>query len=119
MKPFLDRDDNIAGRFARAIQRGLTRCRTHDPSEAPGVTATYFSTLSPGNVVFASARSLKARGLWHESVAVTEAPMMAWQGLIAEGQYITAPIPYADAIDTRPVTWAIASLAQEAAAARA
>lgn len=118
MKPFLDREDNVAGRFARAIQRALAWCRTHDPSEAPGVAATYFGQLSP-DAVFASARSLKARGLWHESVAVTEAPMMAWQGLIAEGQYITDPIPYTEAIDTRAANWAIASLAQAGASARA
>lgn len=117
-KPFLDREDNVAGRFARALQRALTWCRTHDPSDAPTVASTYFGQLDP-EAVFASARSLKARGLWHESVAVTEAPMMAWQGLIAEGQYITEPIPYVEAIDNRAASWAIASLAETTPSGRA
>lgn len=113
-KPFLDREDQVAGRFARAIQRALTWCRTHDPSEAPSVASRHFGQHTP-EAVFASARSLKARGLWHESVAVTEAPMMAWQELIAAGQYIRQPIPYTDAIATQPAAWARASLAAEGA----
>jgi hypothetical protein len=41
--------------------------------------------------------------------------MMAWQELLTEAHYLTAPLPYAEAIDTRAATWAVAELAKEAA----
>jgi NitT/TauT family transport system substrate-binding protein len=115
-KPFLDREDNVAGRFAKATQRGLTWCLTHDPAEATAVIEKHFGKLDP-SLVIASARSIKARGLWHPSVRVTEPAMMHWQELIAAGRYIEAPLPYAEAIDTRAAEWATAELAKEAAAA--
>jgi NitT/TauT family transport system substrate-binding protein len=114
MKPFLDREDQVAGRFAKAIQRGLTWCLTHDPAEATPVIEKHFGKHDPALVV-ASARSIKARGLWHPSVRVTEDAMMHWQELIAEGRYIEAPLPYEEAIDTRAAAWATAELAKDGA----
>jgi NitT/TauT family transport system substrate-binding protein len=117
-REFLDRPDNPAGRVAKALQRALTWCLTHDPSEAPTVASRHFAQLDPA-AVFASARTLRARGLWHESVQVTREPMMRWQELCMANGYIEAPIPYDEAIDTRAAAWATAELAREGAAVSA
>lgn len=103
---FLNRPDNVAGRFARAIHRGLEWVLDHDPTEAPGIIDTYFSRFDP-ELIAAAVRACRQHHVWARSVRIPQAPLLRWQSIIlAEGRLIDAPLAYADIVDTRPADWA-------------
>jgi NitT/TauT family transport system substrate-binding protein len=99
-KEFLDRTDRAAGRFATAIRRALQWCLAHEPEEEPAIAQRHFPNLRL-ELVAASVRACRNRGLWIDSVRVDEPALTRWQELIVEGGYIDAPRPFADAVDSR------------------
>jgi NitT/TauT family transport system substrate-binding protein len=103
---FLDRPDNVAGRFAKAIQRALVWTLSHDPSEAPGVFKRQFPTLSP-DLIAEAVRSCRRRGVWIGTARIPEPALMQWQKVIMEeGRLIDAPMRYEEIVDRRPADWA-------------
>jgi NitT/TauT family transport system substrate-binding protein len=109
---FLDRPDNVAGRFAKAIQRGLAWTLSHDPTDAPAVFAKQFPTLSP-DLIAEAVRSCRRRGIWISTARIPEPPLMRWQKVIMEeGRLIDAPMRYEDIVDSRPADWVERELAR-------
>jgi NitT/TauT family transport system substrate-binding protein len=107
---FLDRPDNVAGRFARAIQRALRWTLAHDPEEAPAVFR-HFPALSPELIAHA-VRSCRGRGVWIGTARIPERSLMQWQTIIMEeGRLIEAPMEYDEIVDRRPAEWAERELA--------
>ncbi|MBI4182487.1 MAG: ABC transporter substrate-binding protein [Proteobacteria bacterium] len=101
---FVERKDNLAGRFARAIQRALDWLKGHDPDEAAGVYKRNFPRHKP-ELIAAAVRATRTRGIWPESVRMAEADLAAWQEMIVEYKLIEKPIPYAEVFDTRAADW--------------
>ncbi len=101
---FLERPENLAGRFARAIQRALTWTHAHEPEEAPGVIETHFPALRP-ELVADSIRATRARGVYPESIRVDEADLDHWQEMIIENHLIDAKIPYSEIFESRFADW--------------
>jgi NitT/TauT family transport system substrate-binding protein len=112
-KSFLDREDNVAGRFTLAIQQALDWIHGHDPEEAPAIWERFFPSMKP-SVFIAEARSMNARGVWARTVRISEAGYANWHDMILESRLINRPMPYDELIDTRPVEWALASIGQAA-----
>jgi len=109
---FLDRPDNVAGRFAKAIQRALGWTLLHDPREAPAVFSRRFPTLDP-DLIADAVRSCRRRGIWIGTARIPEPALMQWQNVIMqEGRLIDAPMRYEDIVDTRPAAWAERELAR-------
>ena len=103
---FLNRSDNVAGRFAKAIKRALVWILDHEPEDAPGVFQKYFAQYSP-ELVAESVRSCRARGMWVRSVRISEPGLMRWQEMIVrEGRLIDAPMSYSEIVDSRAAVWA-------------
>lgn len=102
---FIEREDNPAGRFSRAIQRGLGWILTHEPEEAPGVASRHFPKL-PAAVVFDSVRSCRARGVWTNDVHIDKAALAAWQVIIEDYGLIARPVEYDAIVDSRPADFA-------------
>ena len=101
---FLDRDDNAAGRFARAIRRGLEWTLSHEPEERPAVLERHFPKI-PADVVATAIRSCCARGVWANTVRVAEPHLAAWQEIIIESHLLTSPVAYDDIVDARTADW--------------
>jgi len=115
---FLNRPDNVGGRFAKAIQRALLWTLAHDPGEAPGVLKTQFPTLSP-DLIADAVRSCRRRGIWVGTARITEPALMQWQTVIVEeGRLIDAPMKYSEIVDVRPAKWAEHELVQQGGSAR-
>jgi NitT/TauT family transport system substrate-binding protein len=110
---FLDREDNVAGRFTLAIQQALDWIHSHDPEEAPQIWERFFPSLKPA-VFVAEARSLKERGVWARSVRISPTGYANWHDMILESRLIERPMAYAELIDSRPADWALASVGQAA-----
>jgi NitT/TauT family transport system substrate-binding protein len=111
---FLERDDKVAGRFTKAIQRALGWILSNDPMGAPGVLAKRYPSVSP-QVIAESVRSCRARGIWVSSARIPEEPLLRWQKVIVdEGRLIDAPMPYSEIVDSRPADWAERELAGRA-----
>lgn len=109
---FLDRADNVAGRFAKAIQRALAWTLSHDPSEAPAVFKRQFPTFSP-DLIAAAVRACRRRGIWIGTARIPEGPLMQWQQVIMEeGRLIDAPMRYEEIVDSRPADWVERELAK-------
>jgi NitT/TauT family transport system substrate-binding protein len=107
---FLDRPDNAAGRFAKAIQRALAWTLSHDPAEAPGVFR-HFPGVSP-ELIADAVRSCRRRGIWIGTARIPEPPLTQWQTIIMEeGRLIDAPMGYDEIVDGRPAGWAERALA--------
>jgi NitT/TauT family transport system substrate-binding protein len=102
---FVERPDNLAARFTRAIQRALQWTLTHDPSEAPGVFKKHFPTYDP-ELMAESVRSCRARGVWTSSARVRQSGYERWQEMIIEYGLTDQPIPYDDIVDSRAADWA-------------
>jgi NitT/TauT family transport system substrate-binding protein len=109
MRPFLDREDNVAGRFTLAIQEALDWIHSHDPEEAPKVWETFFPGMK-SSVFISEARSLKARGVWASTVKISPTGYANWHDMILESRLIDGPMAYDDLIDTRPVEWALGQI---------
>jgi NitT/TauT family transport system substrate-binding protein len=106
-RPFLEREDNVAGRFCLAIQRALDWVHTHDPEEAPAVWERYFPFMTPGQFVSA-ARASRAQGIWAQSIEISRPGYAAWHDMILESRLIERPQAYDELIDRRPMDWALA-----------
>lgn len=106
-QPFLDRADNVAGRFALSIQQALDWVHTHDPEEAPEVWEQYFKSMTFSQFV-AAARASKQQGIWAESIEISPPGYAAWHDMILESRLIEQPMPYSELIDSRAMTWALA-----------
>jgi NitT/TauT family transport system substrate-binding protein len=108
---FLDRADNLAGRFTKAITRALRWILTHDPTEAPGVFAKHFPQYRP-ELVAAAVRACREEGAWTDTARLDPSALNYWQEMIVEAALIDAPYEYADIFDSRAVDWAEAQLAK-------
>ena len=104
---FLEREDNVAGRFALAIQRSLDWVHSHDPEEAPEVWEQFFQGMTFSQFVDA-ARAAKQQGVWAESIEISPTGYATWHDMILESRLIERPMAYADLIDQRPMAWALA-----------
>ena len=94
-----------ASRFSRAILRGTRWVLEHDPTDAPVVIERYFKGYAP-DLIAASVRTCREKGVWTPTAHVNPAGLAAWQEMLVEGHLYDAPVPYADFIDSRPATWA-------------
>ena len=103
---FLNRPDNAAGRYTKALERALDWLATHDPTEAPGVFTKVFAGLDP-EVLASSVRACRDRGVWSRSARIPVESVMNWQKiLIADGSVMKKPLEYAEVVDNRAADWA-------------
>jgi NitT/TauT family transport system substrate-binding protein len=110
---FLDRRDNAAGRFTKAVQRALGWILSNDPMDAPGVFQKRFPAYGPA-LIAGSVRACRRRGIWAATARIPEAPLLRWQKVILEeGRLIDAPMAYSEIVDRRPADWADRELLAE------
>jgi NitT/TauT family transport system substrate-binding protein len=102
---FLGRNDNVAGRFARAIQKGLMWTLTHDLGEAGHVLERHFPSISV-DVVAKAVRSARQMGVWTNTARVSPDGLSRWQAMLVQAGLIDAPVPYDEIVDSRAADWA-------------
>jgi NitT/TauT family transport system substrate-binding protein len=105
---FVDRSDNVAGRFSRAIQRGLAWTLTHDPAEVAQVVRSHFAAV-PHPVLARAIGSGLRTGVWTDTVRVSPEGLSQWQDMLVQAGLIDAPVPYAAIVDERAARWVSAS----------
>jgi NitT/TauT family transport system substrate-binding protein len=96
---FLARGDEAAGRFARAIQRGLGWTLAHDPSEAEAVAKVHFPNIAT-ELVLRAVRAARKTGVWTDTARVSREGLSRWQQMLVHAGLITAPVPYDDIVDS-------------------
>jgi NitT/TauT family transport system substrate-binding protein len=98
---FLDRADQPATRFARALQRALRWVAEHPPEDAARASAADFPGLDPDTLAGAIRRA-RDNGLWPAGIHIPQEPLDRWQRtLVAHGLY-DRPVPYPRIVDSRP-----------------
>lgn len=89
-------------RFARALGRGMQFVLAHDARDYAGFLAQTFPRL-PEALLVRLTNEYRGCGMW-TTPRVDRAAYDRWQGGIAAGHLIAAPISYDDLIDTRPAS---------------
>lgn len=105
MRSFFERDDNLGGRFASALNRALLWLREHDPAEVPAVLEKHFGSYAP-ELIAAAVRASRAEGLWPDTVRLEAEALNRWQDILVQGGLIERPFRYDDAFDARAADWA-------------
>lgn len=107
---FLARDDQLAGRFTKALIRALRWVADHDPNEVAVVFDKHFRAYAP-EVVAGAVQASREEGIWPDSARLDGEALARWQEIILEAGLIDRAFAYDDIFDARAVDWAERELA--------
>jgi NitT/TauT family transport system substrate-binding protein len=103
---WLAANQEIAGRFARAIQRGREWAEQSEAAEAIRMTQSYFPNVA-SDVLVDAFKAVRSRDIWSGTVVIEDKPQARWQEMLTESSIIEAPVPYAEFYDPGPALWAV------------
>jgi NitT/TauT family transport system substrate-binding protein len=109
---FLERPDNLAGRFTKALTRALRWISEHDPTEASGIFERHFAAYRP-ELIASTIRTSRAEGVWTETARLDATALDGWQDILMEAGLIDRKYAYEDVFDSRHVEWAERELARQ------
>ncbi|MBI3969125.1 MAG: ABC transporter substrate-binding protein [Chloroflexi bacterium] len=96
----LNRPDQPAVQFARAIQRALEFVLTQDPQSMIEALRRHYPTTDPALLTRAIAGE-RRRGVWPKSIRISEPALQRWQRMMVDYGMIERVFPYGDVVDTR------------------
>ena len=101
---FLAHPANLAGRFARGIERALQWIQTHDPEEAPEVLEKYFPGVDV-DLTAQSIRTLRALGVWDTTIEIGKQGLASWQEVIRNYGLTDRIFEYDEIIEVATAEW--------------
>lgn len=112
-RSLLERSDQLAWRFARALQRGMDWLETHPATDIQDLLREHWPRVDLGvltNVV----EGFRCSGVWTGTVLIDPGAYTRWHDILMKGGLIPTPVAYADIIDPRPAQEALLSSRPEA-----
>jgi len=97
----LDRGDDLAGRFAAGLARGMAWVQEHDGDDARDVVRKCWPDADPGIVVDVI-NLFRRHGMWDRGARIGEDALHGWQDVIARAGFIDRPTAYDEIVDPRP-----------------
>lgn len=101
----LEREDNLCGRFTKALQRAQTWLRAHDGCDCREILARNWPKVEL-NRAACIVDEYKRLGMWPETVRIQEKELSRWQRFLTAGNVIDEEIPYEEIVDSRPYEYA-------------
>lgn len=106
----LEREDQPAWRFTRALQRAMSWIQDHPAVELRELLRHHWPDADQ-TVVAEVIDGFRTSGLWAGTVRVGESAYQTWHDMLHQGGLISHSVQYADIVDVRPAEAALRSLA--------
>jgi len=94
-----ERQSQTQTRFVTALEQAMMWIEAREVEDYADFLAETFPNL-PLDILLETARDYKSWGMWRSTMIGREA-YQRWQGAMAAGHIITAPIPYDDLVETK------------------
>lgn len=98
-KSYLDKNQDIAKNFSKAIQKGLDYVHSHSASEIADVITDYFPDVSKNDLTKIVQRYMDIDS-WFDSTYIGEKDFNHIQEIIANAGELSEPAPYNKLVDT-------------------
>lgn len=102
----LERSDQLAWRFVRALQRGMDWLEVHPATDIEGLLRERWPHADSG-VLTTVVEGFRSSGVWSGTVLVDPGAYTRWHDILVKGGLIPTPVAYIDVIDPRPAQEAL------------
>ncbi len=106
---FLEREDNLAGRFTLALQKGTDWLLSHSGYDCREILSRNWPELSEKTAVDMVDHFIRT-GMWDKTVSVKEGELARWEQFMADSHVIDRPLSMDEIFDPRPFAYAAKAL---------
>lgn len=106
---FLDRSDNLAGRFTTALQRATTWLLEHDGEECRDILERNWPKVQI-DAAIDMVNMFRHEGMWDATVNIKHGELARWENFMVESNVIARPYAYDEIVDSRPFEYAAKKL---------
>ena len=97
----MEREDNLAGRFTSALQKGLEWIRAHDAADCVDVLKRNWPNVDPQAAIYKVNR-LREVGMWEKTVKIDPWELSHYEGYMVDMGIIDRALDYDEIFDVRP-----------------